>query len=89
MKKIAVQISPEAKSAYFKDYLQVAKQELRQVMADPDIEYRQAGTLEFFDLDCEEEDLSRLLRLSFVQGLYSIEGACLAPIDKSADFLYF
>jgi hypothetical protein len=86
MKKIAVQISPEAKSAYFKDYLQVAKQELRQVMADPGIEYRQAGTLEFFDLDCGEEDLSQLLRLSFVQGVYSIEGACLAPIDKSADF---
>jgi len=86
MKKIAVQISPEAKSAYFKDYLQVAKQELQQVMAGPDIEYRQAGALEFFDLDCEEEDMSRLLRLSFVQGLYSIEAASLSPIDKSADF---
>ena len=86
MKKIAVQISPEAKSAYFKDYLQVARQELQQVAGWSDVGYRQAGALEFFELDCEQADMPRLLRLSFVQGLYSIEGSCLAPIDELADF---
>ncbi|MBT8119930.1 MAG: hypothetical protein KJN89_09465 [Gammaproteobacteria bacterium] len=86
MKKIAVQISPEAKSAYFKDYIQVAKQELQQVMTVSDIELRQTGALEFFELDCEQADISPLLRLSFVQGLYSTEGKALFPIDKLAGF---
>ena len=86
MKKIAVQISPEAKSAYFKDYLQVARQELQLVTGWSEAGYRQAGALEFFELDCAESDISRLLRLSFVQGLYCIEGDWLAPIDELADF---
>lgn len=90
MKKIAAQISPEAKSAYFKDYLQVAEQELQLVTGGMDIKYRQAGPLEFFELECEESYIPRLLRLSFVQGLYSIEGngeeVALVPIDKLADF---
>jgi hypothetical protein len=86
MKKIAVQISPEAKSAYFKDYLQVARQELQQVTGWSVEGYRQAGALEFFELECAESDISRLLRLSFVQGLYSIEGGWLAPLDQLADF---
>jgi len=86
MKKIAVQISPEAKSAYFKDYLQVARRELRQVIGELDLEYRQAGALEFFEFECEEEEIPRLLRLSFVQGLYAIDGIRLVPIAQLADF---
>jgi len=86
MKKIAVQISPESKSAYFKDHLQVARQELRQVIGELGLEYRQVGALEFFELECEEDAIPRLLRLSFVQGLYAIEGTRLAPIAQLADF---
>jgi RMKL-like, methyltransferase domain len=90
MRKIAAQISPEARSAYFKDYLQVAEQELQLVTGGKEIAYRQAGPLEFFELECEESYIPRLLRLSFVQGLYSIEGngeeVALIPIDKLADF---
>ncbi|MEH6592687.1 MAG: hypothetical protein V7746_20640, partial [Halioglobus sp.] len=86
MTRIALQISPQARSAYFKDYLQVAEQELRLVMDVDELPIRRAGPLEFLELDCSEESFASLLRLSFVQGLYIAEGTRLTPLDSVAEF---
>lgn len=86
MNNIAVQISPEAKSAYFADYLKVAEQELRQVFGDIPLKYRKVGPLEFFQLENGGLNLKKLLRLSFAQGLYASEGELLRPLDISAEF---
>ncbi|MEH6581511.1 MAG: hypothetical protein V7754_06210 [Halioglobus sp.] len=86
MTRIALQISPAARSAYFKDYLQVAEQELRLIVDVPELSLRAAGSLEFLELDCDEEDIAKLLRLSFVQGVYTVDGPRLTPLDRVADF---
>ncbi|MCW8901581.1 MAG: hypothetical protein OQK75_09280 [Gammaproteobacteria bacterium] len=86
MKKIAVQISPEAKTAYFANYIDVAQQELIQVCGDIPFSYFKIGALEFFELASTDVNLEQLLKLSFTQGLYAIEGELLRPLDLSADF---
>ena len=86
MKKIALQISPEAKAAYFADYLTVAMQELQQVCNDVAVTHTGIGSLEFFELEADSDIVDKLLRLSFVQGVYAIEGELLRPLDLRADF---
>ena len=86
MKKIAIQISPEAKAAYFSDYIQVAQQELTAVIGDISFSYIQRGALEFFELELNDHDIEKTLRLSFVQGVYLVEGELLRPLDLAADF---
>ncbi len=80
---IALQISPEAKSAYYADYLNVARAELNRLFGI-EAELMRVGPLEFFILDTEE--IERLTRLSFVQGVYRLEGELLRPLDISPAF---
>jgi SAM-dependent methyltransferase len=84
--KLALLISPEAKSAYFKDYLDVAAQELSVVLPGATALHRQVGTLEFLELDCDDTALESLARLSFVQGIFSVDGASLTPLEVTACF---
>ncbi len=86
MNKIALQISPEAKGAYFADYLTVARQELKQVFGEIPATYSKVGPLEFFELEADGLDLNKLLYLSFAQGLYAIEGTLLRPLDLRAEY---
>lgn len=86
MKRIALQISPEAKAAYFSDYLKVARREFMQVFGDIPVTYSHAGPLEFFELADNGVNLNRLLQLSFAQGLYAIEDTLLRPLELRADY---
>lgn len=86
MECYALQISPEAKGAYFQDVIAVAQAELQLFFPGRDVEYRQIGSLEFLFLNCLAEDLPLLLRLSFVQGIFQVEGDCLRPLEERADF---
>ncbi len=86
MNKIALQISPVSKSAYFADYLTVAQQEFNQVIGDIPLNYRSYGSLEFFELEDDGLDLQKLLRLSFVQGVYALENNLLRPLESKADY---
>ena len=86
MNNIALLISPEAKSAYFKDYLDVALQELKYLFGDIAVQQRSIGPMEFFELQCEDSDLPRLSRLSFVQGLFAIDGELLSPLPVVPEF---
>ena len=87
LETISLLISPEAKSAYFKDYLEVCQQELHSVMPGIETVYRNIGSLEFFDLDCDKSQLQALTRLSFVQGIFSRQGELLLPLPFSGDFV--
>ena len=69
---IALQISPESKSAYFADYIKVAQQELEAVAKVDAISVVRVGALEFFYLHCELDLLPKLVTLSFVQGIYKV-----------------
>lgn len=86
MNKIAIQISPEAKAAYFADYLSVARSELIEVLGEISPAHRKIGPLEFFELEPGNHDLAKILRLSFAQGLYAIEDELLRPLDATPDF---
>ncbi len=86
MSRLAIQISPEAKSAYFADYLSVARAELAALFGDIPFNHRAIGPLEFFELEGEAIDREKLLRLSFAQGLYAVEGELLRPLEQRADF---
>lgn len=86
MRKIALQISPEARTAYFADYLDVAETELAQVTGLKPEEFVQFGELEFFLLNCPEERDEELLKLSFVQGLFEIGDGSYFPLNKAFEY---
>lgn len=91
MKTLAILISPQAKSAYFKAYIEVALQELSQVLGITDTEHRAIAAMDFFIIhnptDFQACELSQLLRLSFTQGLFEIDGDKFIPINQQANFL--
>ena len=86
MKRIALQVSPEAKAAYFADYQQVAKNEFAWLFAGVDHEYRVTGPFEYIALSQDATDLQKLLRLSFAQGVYALENDLLQPLEDQAQF---
>ncbi|MDH5323938.1 MAG: hypothetical protein OEZ68_03115 [Gammaproteobacteria bacterium] len=86
MNDIALQISPEAKSAYYADYLSVAQQELTQVLGEIPFRYMKTGPLEFIQLAENAADPETLLSLSFAQGLYRVEGDLLRPLELTNEF---
>ena len=83
----AILISPEAKSAYFQDYVEVAQRELQYVMGDTPCTYKQVGSMDFLLLDTTPEMYQQLLRLSCTQGLFTVKKDIFTPIAKDAGFL--
>ncbi|MAA80113.1 MAG: hypothetical protein CL916_12740 [Deltaproteobacteria bacterium] len=83
---VAIQISPQSKSAYFQSYIDVAQKELAYLCKDVSFEYACIGTLEFLFADVEEDKLWELVHLSFVQGLYAQEGRFLIPLEVLPKF---
>lgn len=81
---LTVLISPEARSAYFADYLSVAEAELRLCCPDASFAHRSIGGMDFFDI--EGGDRLALARLSFVQGLFERQGDMLRPLESAPDW---
>ncbi|MEM9580490.1 MAG: hypothetical protein AAF891_07355 [Pseudomonadota bacterium] len=81
---LSLLISPEARGAYFADYLSVADAELRACFPGVDVTHRAIGDLDFLDL--AEGDPNALCRLSFVQGVFTRNGASLTPLAVSPDW---
>jgi len=86
MKSIALLISPRVKSAYFNDYIKVVMAELSWVLPERKIEPVKIGEMEFLKLQCLEEELPQLPRLSFVYGVFEYVNEILQPLDLSSDF---
>lgn len=86
MRKVALQISPEVKGAYFADVLEVARQELALVLENNGAELLEVGPLRFFVFRADDSQLQNLLRLSFAQGLFHVEEDVLRPMDLAVEF---
>ena len=86
MSAIAILVSPLAKGAYFNDYLEVAQAELHAALPQQPASYRRFGMLDFLLVDVPDKALPRLTELSFVQGLFRLEGESLTPLPLSPDF---
>lgn len=84
--KIACQISPEARSAYFHQWRDVALAEAKACFPDQLIEMTEIGTLSFLETEASEGDLPGWQSLSFVQGLFERQGDLLRPLDMSPDW---
>jgi hypothetical protein len=70
MKRFALLISPRAKSAYFNDYLAVAKAELAWLFPEQSVEHFKIAEMDFLSLSATEDCLPALARLSCVYGLF-------------------
>ena len=87
MQKLALLISPRAKSAYFNDLVEVAKAELAWLIGnDKVIIYKKIGEMEFLEVEASELLLPSLARLSFVYGIFEYRKELLIPQAIEARF---
>ena len=87
MTDYALLVSARAKAAYFDAYLDVCKTELAGVPSIELTDQRRIGPMDFLFVTAGEEDLAHLLRLSFVHGIFSVDGSSLTPLDINPEFL--
>lgn len=88
MKSIALLLTPQAKSAYFKEYLDVAKIELIDLLGDnQQVDHQVIAAMDFFNIEVEERYLPALARLSFVLGIFERSGEQLVPIAIDSGFM--
>lgn len=90
MKSLALLISPRAKSAYFNDYIEVAKAELAWLLPNQAVEYKKVAEMDFLLLAVSEDVLPLLARLSCVYGIFEQKGEQenepLLPLAIPTDF---
>lgn len=86
MKSLALLISPQAKSAFFNDYIAVAKAELAWFIGDQPIAYKKIAAMDFLEVEVAEEQLPLLASLSFVYGIFERYEEQLLPLSIDASF---
>lgn len=86
MTQFALLINPQVQGAYFKDTLGVAQAEFKAVIGDAELEHKSIGSLHFFYTELTEPQLAKVPQLSFVQGVFRVEGGHLIPLDCEASF---
>lgn len=86
MKSLALLISPRAKSAYFNDYIDVAKAELAWILPNVDIEYQRIAEMDFLLIEANEDQLPALARLSCVYGIFERKSEQLLPLAAHTNF---
>jgi hypothetical protein len=86
MKSLALLISPRAKSAFFNDYLDVAKAELTWLIGAQEITSTKIGMMDFLEVEVNEEQLPQLAALSFVYGIFEHRNDQLVPLPLSPSF---
>ena len=85
--RVQILISPLTKAAWFDASLEVAQAELA-VHGHDAAKTVKVGGFEFLEVDAEEQELNSLARLSFVQGLFAVQGDALVPLDIEPGFEY-
>ncbi|KMW58977.1 hypothetical protein AIOL_003958 [Candidatus Rhodobacter oscarellae] len=85
MPKYALLISPRAEAAYFHQAAEVAFAELSGAV-DVAPEVLSHGDMRFLVVDVAEGALPGLLRLSFAQGAFAIEGDAMLPVAQTPGF---
>lgn len=89
MQKLALLLSPRAKSAYFNDLVDVATAELSWLIgADQNIAHRKVGPMEFLEIETEvdAEQLASLSALSSIHGIFECKGDQLFPLTVEPAF---
>ena len=86
MKAISILISPEIKSAYFKEYVDCSEVELNNCFPEIAVKRMSVGPLTFFKINVEEEKISKIAKLSFFQAAFESDGEKLIPMDISPEF---
>ena len=86
MKTISLLISPEAKSAFFKEYIDCALEEINFCFPNLKSKYYSVGNLDFIKLSIEDGEFSKLSRLSFFQGLFENNEGELSALDIAPEF---
>ncbi len=86
MKSLALLISPQAKNAFFSDYIDVAKAELTWLIGAQAITYTKIGAMDFFEIEGHEEQLPQLAALSFVYGIFERQNDQLVPLPVNTSF---
>ena len=81
MPRYALLISPRADAAYFAHVLDVARAELM-----IESKHIQIGSMQFLIVDTPDAELPRLARMSFVQGIFRVDGEHMVPLDVTANF---
>lgn len=87
MPQFALLISPAARGAYFADMQTVA---LAEIAGLPDVEtgaIEAHGGMDFLRVTCGVDKVTDLLRLSFAQGLFAIDGDSWTPVEGGAGFV--
>ncbi|MBM76529.1 MAG: hypothetical protein CMK59_14070 [Proteobacteria bacterium] len=85
--RLKLLINPMCKSAYFSDFLSVAEEELTTIFPGIFLMSSTCGGLQFLHVDCLEKDISKLARLSFVQGIFEETKTGLQCVDVSPEYL--
>ncbi len=86
MTDYALLVSARAKAAYFDAYLDVCKTELMGVAGTNLTDHRRIGAMDFLVVDADAGKLNDLLRLSFVHGIFSVDGPSFMPVDSAPQF---
>lgn len=86
MKSLALLISPQAKSAFFNDYIDVAKAELAWLIGARTITYTKIAAMDFFEIEASKEQLPGLASLSFVYGIFEKKNSQLVPLPINTSF---
>ena len=86
MLNLSLLVSPLAKGAYFANILEVAQAELQTLIGDRPYQMQPRAGLDFIDLEADENSLSALAQLSFVQGIFLNQGESLVPLAADKHF---
>ena len=86
MPDYALLISPRADAAYFAQTDDVARAELAGALPKAEISATSFGDLRFLNVSAAAHDLPKLLRLSFVQGIFQVGESGLIPIEDTSNF---
>jgi len=86
MPQFALQISPLAKNSYFDELTAVARAELALVESSVTPDLLEIGGLSWLLVSVESHKISRLARLSWVQGIYEYIEGTFTPVNATTEF---
>lgn len=87
MPDFALLISPAARAAYFANTYDVALAEISGLSGVIVSGQEIRGGMQFLRIECDAVQVTNLLRLSFAQGLFLIEGDNWQPVEGGAGFV--
>jgi hypothetical protein len=80
-------ITPEIKSAYFSEYIQVAIEEARVCLPDISVEHIKSGPLDFLQIECDKNDLDHICQLSSFQGIFLLRADnTMSPLGNEPQY---